>query len=220
MLGFFEVLWLPCQWPREILCCLYWLRVSASKRRPFKFNADAGVVCSGCPLWSHGLLSFPVASFRRQQWIVRVPFCPQTQQSSLGWLLHHRAMCPTALHLEHLLLMSNDLVMPPVSACVCRKEWSLRAQLLFTLVWERWRFPKPVWLIPLASPSRYQQSPSQRVRSEQRASIFRELRGSSGSYRTGAPSHQGERSSSQSWPSELPKVTSDESRPTKLPRHM
>jgi len=80
-------------------------------------RVSVGRLCSGCPLWSHGLLSFPVASFRRQQWIVRVPFCPQTQQSSLGWLLHHRAMCPTALHLEHLLLMSNDLVMPPFSAC-------------------------------------------------------------------------------------------------------
>jgi len=59
-----------------------------------------------------------------------------------------------------------------------------------------------------------------RVRSEQRVSTSRVLRGSSGSYRTGARSRQGERSSNRSGPSEVTKGTSDEARPIKLPRHL
>jgi len=65
-----------------------------------------------------------------------------------------------------------------------RKE---RKQLLFTLVWERWRFPKLVRLTPLASPSRtssYQVTHEERAASEHlqgAARIFRKLRGSSGS---------------------------------------
>jgi len=100
-------------------------------------------------------------------------------------------------------------------AAVCRKEWSWRAQSLFTLVWGRWRFPKPARLTPHASLSFYKQSPSQGVRDEQRASIFRELQGSSGRYRTWAPSQLGERSSRQPGPSEIPKATSGYIRATK-----